>query len=113
MDKKCLFCKIVKGEIQSEIVYRDEDVVAFKDVSPMAPIHYLFVPTKHVDSLAHLDNADVMAKLYAAVLKVAQREGVKESGFRTVINTGKEGGQTVFHLHIHLLAKQTMSHKFA
>ncbi len=115
MDLKsdCIFCKIIRGDIPADIVYRDEKVLAFKDLSPLAPLHYLFVPTNHVNSLAQVGSLSVISDIYSAILKVAEKEKIKEDGFRTVINTGKQGGQSVFHLHVHLLAKQTMGHKFA
>jgi histidine triad (HIT) family protein len=111
----CIFCKIINGKIPSEIIYRDDNVIGFKDISPSAPLHYIFVPTEHIDSLAKIEenNIHFLTKIFSAILKITKQEGISEQGYRTVINTGKQGGQTVFHLHVHLLAKQNMSHTFA
>ncbi|OGQ17347.1 MAG: histidine triad nucleotide-binding protein [Deltaproteobacteria bacterium RIFCSPHIGHO2_02_FULL_40_11] len=104
--KECLFCKIIAGSIKSEKVYEDEHVFAFKDIHPKAPIHVLIVPKQHIDSLAKLDesNADVLKPVFLAAQKIVKEEGVLERGFRTVFNCNPEGGQLVYHLHLHLLA---------
>ncbi len=104
MASDCIFCRIASGAIPASLVYQDEHVVAFPDVHPQAPTHVLVVPRKHIGSLAELDDADLAGKLLLAVAEVARRGGVAERGFRTIINTGAEGGQTVPHLHFHLLA---------
>lgn len=100
----CIFCKIVAGEIPADIVYQDEDVLVFKDVNPRAKVHFLLIPKTHVDSLSGLDESHdaVVAKMMRLLPKLANEQGL-EDGFRTIINTGKGGGQIVFHLHIHLL----------
>jgi histidine triad (HIT) family protein len=100
----CLFCKIEKGEIPSDQVYQDDDVIVFKDISPKAKVHLLVVPRKHVEGLNHLlpEDNQLMGKMMLLLPKLAKQQGL-EQGFRTIINTGKGGGQEVFHLHIHLL----------
>jgi histidine triad (HIT) family protein len=101
----CLFCKIAAKEIPAEIVWAGDGLLAFKDIHPKAPVHVLLIPTQHIESLAHVTSADVpmLGKLMAAVPEVADVLGLKERGFKTVINTGKEGGQEVPHLHLHIL----------
>ena len=107
----CVFCKIAAGEIASEILYRDEEVVAFRDISPQAPVHLLIVPRKHIPSLAHLSAADLplMGNMVDIANQLARREGIAESGYRLVVNCGKDGGQVISHLHLHLLGGQTLS----
>ncbi len=106
----CLFCRIVSKEISSQIVYEDERCVAFEDINPQAPIHLLVVPKKHLDSLAHATTADrdLLAHLLLTVNQLAKEKGVVDTGYRAVINTGLMGGQTVHHLHLHLLAGRPM-----
>lgn len=105
MKNKCLFCKIVNKQISSDFVYEDENVYAFKDIQPKAPIHVLVVPKIHCDSLVFLDekNVEMLAPLFLAAKKIASQYHILERGFRTVINCNPEGGQTVYHLHLHLL----------
>lgn len=100
----CLFCKIVKGEIPSAKVYEDDDVLAFKDINPRAPVHFLLIPKKHITSLAHAtaEDAELLGKMINMVPKLAKEQGCV-NGFRTIINTGVDGGQEVAHLHIHIL----------
>ena len=107
-DPNCIFCKIIAGQIPSRKVYEDEDVLAFHDISPWAPVHFLIVPKKHIVSMAHVQPADapLMGKIMALVPKLAQEQGCNpypEGGFRVVINTGEEGGQEVQHLHVHVI----------
>ena len=107
----CLFCKIAGGEIPSKFVYEDESVIAFRDINPQAPQHVLIVPRKHIASVK--DFQDVDKELAAHILvdvvpKIAKELGIDEGGFRVVINTGKDGGQTVHHLHVHLLGGRSM-----
>lgn len=104
MPSDCIFCRITAGELHAKFVYEDEHVVAFPDLHPQAPTHLLIVPRQHVGSLAELDDASLAGKLLLAVGEVARRGGMADRGFRTIINTGAEGGQTVPHLHLHLLA---------
>ena len=110
----CVFCKIVEGQLPCQKVFESETVLAFKDLHPQHPIHYLFIPKKHYVNVADLpdDNGNIMADLFAAIKTVAEKEGFAEKGYRNVINTGTWGGQTVFHLHVHLLSGRTMSPSF-
>ena len=111
----CLFCKIIEGKIPSKKVFENEDVFAFKDIQAQAPVHYLFVPKRHVDSLATLPTQDVnlMGRIYEAIKKVADDEGLSAAGYRTVINTNRNGGQTVFHLHVHLIGGKPLGGNMA
>jgi len=99
----CIFCKIIAGEILCNKVYEDENVLAFHDINPAADIHLLVIPKKHICSLNELEPNDeeLMGKLMLAIPKIAKENGLK--GFKTVFNTGKEGGQMVFHIHAHIL----------
>ena len=102
-----MFCKIIKGEIPSKKVYEDDYVYAFLDIAPQAPFHAVFVPKKHIDSPAFIseENSEYVAKIYEAIAKTAKSENL-EKGFRVVANCGEDGGQTVGHLHFHLLARR-------
>ena len=104
-EENCLFCKIVAGEIPAARVYEDDLCVAFNDISPQAPHHVLIVPRAHIDSLAEAEDAhrETLGQLLLAARKIARDKGFADAGFRTVINTNRDGGQTVFHLHVHLL----------
>ena len=106
----CIFCKIAHKEISSEILYEDEFVVAFKDLEPQAPVHILIVPKKHIASLNDLtaDDAELLARIVLAAQKLAKDNGIAERGYRLVNNCGIEGGQTVGHLHFHLLGGREM-----
>jgi histidine triad (HIT) family protein len=100
----CVFCNIVAGKIPSDIVFQDEEVMAFRDIHPKAPTHLLIIPKKHIVSLAELTSADMplAARMIETANKLARQEGIS-SGYRLVINTGKSAGQVVIHLHMHLL----------
>lgn len=107
----CIFCKLASGEIPADKVYEDDRALAFHDLHPQAPVHVLLIPKEHLDSLndaAHGDEA-LLGHLLWLVPKIANQLGIAESGFRTVINTGADGGQTVSHLHLHLLGGRPMS----
>ena len=101
----CVFCKILAGEIPSDILYQDEEVIAFHDINPIAPTHLLIVSKKHIPSLLHLTDAEapLIGHMTKIANQLAREHGVAESGYRLVINCGKEGGQLVPHLHMHLL----------
>jgi len=101
----CLFCKIAEGQIPSKIVYQDEDVVAFEDINPQAPHHILLIPRRHIASMADLTEEDgtLLVRLFMVAAKLAHKLGVDESGYRFVTNVGPDAGQSVFHLHFHLL----------
>lgn len=111
MTTDCIFCQIATGKISSEILYRDEEVVAFRDINPQAPTHLLVIPKKHVPSLAHLSEAEspLIGHMVNIANRLANREGVFKSGYRLVINCGKEGGQLVPHLHLHILGGRQLS----
>ena len=111
--ENCLFCKIIKGEIPSTKVYEDDEILAFKDINPAAPIHILVIPKKHIISLAHLEKEDeiIVGKIYTVINKIAEEQGVKEKGYRVIVNCGKDGGQEVMHLHFHLLAGTQLGEK--
>lgn len=100
----CIFCKIVRGEIPSRKVYEDEDMLAFHDISPAAPVHFMIIPKQHVDSLAHVDESHVrvLGRILATAGRLAKEQGSPE-GFRTIINTGRIGRQDVYHLHVHII----------
>jgi histidine triad (HIT) family protein len=106
----CLFCGIVNGSIKTDIVYRDETVIAFKDIVPRAPVHILIIPIAHIPTLADLTPGDgnIVAAVFAAAGKLAEQFGVAKSGYRVVVNCGPDAGQTVFHLHYHLLGGRQM-----
>lgn len=101
----CIFCKIVKGDIPSKKVYEDDNWYAFCDIEPCAPVHVLVIPKKHVKNILALDEAsnEVFKDFFLVVKKIAQQEGLEESGFRLVINTGEKAGQSVFHFHAHII----------
>ena len=106
----CLFCKIVNGEIPSTKVYEDDTVYAFRDINPMAPVHVLIIPKAHLSSINDVtaENSAVIAHIYEVAAKLAKELGVAESGYRVVSNCGPDAGQTVFHLHFHLLGGKAL-----
>ncbi len=110
MTDSCIFCKIVSNEAKATILYRDERVTAFRDTHPVAPTHILIVPNRHIDSVAALDVEDeqLVGHLFTVARKLAQEEGIDRSGYRLITNTGPNGGQTIFHLHLHLIGGQRM-----
>ncbi|TAG26910.1 MAG: histidine triad nucleotide-binding protein [Burkholderiales bacterium] len=108
IDPSCIFCKIVAGKIPSKKVYEDEEIFAFHDINPWAPVHFLVIPKEHITSMAHLQerHAGMMGRLMTLIPKLAAQEGCNPypaGGFRVVTNTGDEGGQEVQHLHIHVI----------
>ena len=107
----CVFCKIVSGEIPSDTVYRDEEVFAFRDINPQAPVHVLVIPVRHIASLAELTEADapLVGHMVYVASQVARQEGIAERGYRLAISCGREGGQAVPHLHLHLLGGRQMA----
>lgn len=109
----CLFCKIVKSEIPSTKVYEDEFVYAFKDINPEAPVHILVIPKKHIESINKIEKEDeeLIGKIFTTIKKVAKDQGIAESGYRVVSNCGKDAGQTVMHLHFHILGGKTLGEK--
>ena len=110
----CLFCKIVKGDIPSTKVYEDEKVLAFRDIAPMAPTHILVIPKTHIGSVAEVnaDNADIVAHIFTVIPEIARAEGL-DGGYRVVSNCGSDAGQTVHHLHFHILGGKKLSTEMA
>lgn len=107
-DNDCIFCKIIAGKIPSRKVYEDEEIFAFHDIHPWAPVHFLMIPKRHIPSMAHLTEADagLMGRMMVLAPKLALQEGCKpypEGGFRIVCNNGQQGGQEVHHLHVHVM----------
>ena len=102
--KDCIFCKIVRGEIPSRKVYEDDDMLAFHDIHPVAPVHFMMFPKKHIDSLATAGDEDaaVLGRMMARAGRLAREQGATD-GFRTIVNTGRVGRQDVYHLHIHII----------
>ncbi len=107
----CIFCQIVAGKIPGEILYQDEEVIAFRDINPQAPAHLIIIPKRHIPSLVHLSEAEssLIGHMVSIANQLAKREGVSESGYRLVINCGEQGGQLVPHLHLHLLGGRKLS----
>ena len=101
----CIFCKIINGDIPSSKVYEDGDILAFNDINPVAPVHVLVIPKKHIKSLADMDDGDelIISKIYKVINQIVDEKGIKEKGYRVVVNCGVEGGQEVGHLHFHLI----------
>jgi len=107
----CLFCKIVAGDIPADILYETDNVLAFRDINPQAPFHALIIPKKHIATINHLENEDaaLVGQLYLAAKQLAEQEGFVERGYRTVMNCGEEGGQTIYHIHLHVLAGRSLT----
>jgi len=108
----CVFCKIAAGESPAKIVFRDEQVTAFHDIYPVSPVHILIMPNRHIASVNQLTDEDeaLMGHLFITAKRIAAQEGVAESGYRLIVNTNAHGGQTVFHLHMHLLGGSRMKY---
>jgi histidine triad (HIT) family protein len=111
MSSDCLFCRILAGELPASQVYADKSVLAIRDISPQAPTHILLLARKHIPSVRNLAEADypLLGEICAAAAEVARREGIAEDGYRLVVNVGRNGGQTVDHLHVHLLGGRPMT----
>ena len=112
MTDSCVFCKIVSKEAEAAIVYSDEQVTAFRDIRPVARTHILIVPNRHIESVNALEIEDeqLMGHLFTVASQLAKQEGIDEGGYRLITNTGIDGGQTVFHLHLHLIGGQRMKY---
>ena len=110
----CIFCKIIEGKIPGNFVYKDDEIVAFRDINPLTPTHLLVLPVKHIAALTDLAPTDsaLMGNMIAVANKVAKDEGIADSGYRLVVNSGKHAGQLVAHLHIHVLGGRQMSGNF-
>ncbi len=114
MAEPCIFCRIIAGEVPSDIVYQDEDFLAFRDISPQAPTHVLIIPKTHIASLAQLteEQQELAGRLIIIARKLAEKEGIAKRGYRLVINCGPEGGQLVPHLHLHLIGGRKLGDRF-
>ncbi|RJP29369.1 MAG: histidine triad nucleotide-binding protein [Candidatus Omnitrophota bacterium] len=108
--RDCIFCKIVKREVPTPLEYEDDHVVAFKDINPQAPVHFLVIPKKHIPKIGDLTEEDrgLLDQMTSAAKHLAQKLGIDETGYRLVINSGDNGGQTVYHLHVHVLGGRFM-----
>jgi len=107
----CLFCKMASGEIEPDVVYQDDEVIAFRDINPQAPVHVLIIPRRHISTINDMQSADaeLTGKLFLAAGKIAEQEGIAEQGYRTVMNCNAGAGQTVFHVHLHMLGGRAMT----
>ena len=107
----CLFCGIVEGRINANVVYRDDSLVAFKDIAPKAPVHILIIPRKHLVSVSDIADADraLIGHIFQIAARLAREQGIAESGYRIVVNSGADAGQSVFNLHYHLLGGRQLS----
>lgn len=112
MNPSCTFCKIAAGQAKADIVYQDEQVTAFRDIHPVAPTHVLIVPNHHIESVNHASPEDesTLGHLFVVARKVAEAEGIANRGYRLIVNTNSDGGQTVFHIHMHLIGGQRMKY---
>ena len=108
MAEQCLFCRIIRKEIPANIVAETDEYLAFRDINPQAPVHILVVPRRHVASLNEANDAALVGRLSLVAAELARQEGIAERGYRTVINTNADAGQTVFHIHLHLLGGRRM-----
>ena len=102
MSNDCIFCKIANKEIPTDLIYEDEHVVAFNDLNPQAPVHFLVIPKRHYASMNEVDSQEAFGQIFSSVAKITSKLGIKE--YRTVVNTGEDAGQTVFHIHVHVMA---------
>ena len=111
LPEDCIFCKIVANKAPAEILYRDDLVTAFRDIHPAAPVHILIVPNKHIPSIKELTEEDesLIGHLHLVAKQIAVEEGIAESGYRLITNTGHDGGQVVYHLHLHLIGGKTLA----
>ena len=107
----CLFCKIIAGQIPGQLVFQDDDLIAFKDINPQAPLHVLIVPRRHIATLNDLTPADdaLVGSMFRAAAALAREHGYADRGYRTVLNTNGDAGQTVFHIHLHVLGGRTLT----
>lgn len=112
---ECIFCKIINKEIPAKIVYEDEEFIAFDDINPVAPVHILIIPKKHIVSLNDINNENYLkiGKIFLIINKLVEERKIKEKGYRVVVNCGKDGGQEVGHLHFHLIGGEKLGIKMA
>lgn len=108
--RECIFCDIIEGKIQGELLHQDDSVVAIKDINPQAPVHFLIVPRRHIDTLLDLKQEDegLIGHICSVATQLAKDHGISEKGFRLVVNCGAEAGQSVFHIHFHLLGGRSL-----
>ena len=104
----CLFCKMVAGDIKPDVIYEDETILAFRDINPQAPVHILIIPKRHIATLNEIDDTLLAGQLLNTAVKLAEQEGIAEEGYRTLINCNRNGGQAVYHLHLHLLGGRAL-----
>lgn len=111
--ENCLFCKIINKEIPSTIVYEDEEILAFKDINPIAPVHILVIPKKHFNDISEVSekDSDIIAKIHLIINKIAKEQGIADSGYRIISNCKEDGGQEVKHLHFHLIGGKKLGTK--
>ena len=111
----CIFCKIINKEIPANIVYEDEEMLAFRDINPVAPVHILVIPKKHIEKVTNLERSDeeLVGRIFTTINKIALQEGIAEDGFRIVVNCGENGGQEVKHLHFHIIGGQKLGIKIS
>ena len=111
--ENCIFCKIIKKEIPASIVYEDNEIIAFRDVNPVAPVHILVIPKKHIESVIELKEEDelLIGKIYTVINKIVKQEQIDQQGFRAIVNCGEDGGQEVKHLHYHILGGKKLGTK--
>lgn len=107
---ECLFCKIISKEIKSDLLYEDNDIIAFLDIDPQSPVHFLIVPKKHIETILDLRDEDIelIGKIHILAKELAIKQGISKNGFRMVLNCKEDGGQAVFHLHFHILGGRRM-----
>ncbi len=108
--KDCIFCKIAQKEIPTELLYESDDIIAFNDIAPKSPVHILIVPKKHIDSMNNLEeeNKELLGKLVLVAKDIAKEKGISETGYRLIFNTGRNAGQTVDHIHLHLMGGEKL-----
>lgn len=109
----CIFCKIIKGDIPADKVYEDDEILAFKDINPAAPIHMLVIPKKHITNLLEIETEDeiLITKIYKVINKIVNDMNIEKDGFRVIVNCGRDAGQEVMHLHFHILAGEKFGDK--
>lgn len=111
MADDCLFCKMVQGEIKPDTLYEDDHVLAFRDINPQAPVHFLVVPKQHIATLNDLEekHAELIGRMYLAAKIIAKEQGIADGGYRSLINCNSDAGQTVWHVHLHVLGGRTLT----
>jgi histidine triad (HIT) family protein len=105
----CIFCKIAAGQIKADIIYQDNDIIAFSDINAQAPVHVLLIPKQHIERVEEVKEFSLFGQVFRAAEKVVRSKGLEKEGFRIVVNSGRYGGQAVFHLHFHLLGGRQMA----